>query len=390
MTASGTSDLRPTIALLVPTLGMGGAERQALALARGLDQRYWRVLLIQAGSEQAEYGCEVAGTSRISLGGGSLVQVVRKLVQCLTANRVTIIQAFLLSAQTAALAARALRWQGRLIVSVRDALPLFRFSALPATVASSVVYGCSWWVDHYIFNSACAARAKLPMIPAKKQTIICNGIDTERFQPGSDCHSRLRSLIGVSPASQIVGIVANLSVYKDYPNFVEAAQLVGRQHPDIHFVSIGDDRLPGSNAIRRQVDQAGLRDRLHFLGARTDVERLAPGFDLFCLSSETESFPNALAEAMACEVPCVSTNVGDAAEIVAETGVVVPRRDPRRLADGLLSALAWSSAERIARGRAARARIMAHFSLARMLQGHDELYLRLLHDQRPGKTTDHV
>lgn len=384
MIDSSTGDIRPTIALFVPTLGMGGAERQALALARGLDKRRWRVLLIQAGSEQAEYGGEMAGESRITLGGGSLVAVVRKLKQCLAANRVMILQTFLLSAQTAALAARALRWRGRLVVSVRDALPVFRSGTLAATVAGSVVYGCSWWVDHYVFNSKRAMRAKQSMIPQIKRTVICNGIDTERFRPDPECHSRLRALIGVSRASRIVGIVANLSVYKDYPNFVEAARLVARQHSDVHFVSIGDDRLPGNDVIRRQIDQAGLRERVHLLGVRTDVEHLVPGFDVCCLSSETESFPNALAEAMACEVPCVATDVGDATEIMVETGFVVPRQNPRRLADALLAALTWSPVERVARGEAARVRIVSHFSLARMLQSHDELYLRLLRDQRPG------
>ena len=381
--ASETGDVRPTIALFVPTLGIGGGERQTIALARGLDKRRWRVLLIQAGSEPTEYTVDLDGMPRIMLGGGSFVQVVRKLMRCLTLNRVMILQAFLLPAQAAALAARALCWRGRLVVSVRDALPVFRSDSLPAMFAGNVVFGCSWWVDHYLFNSERAIRTKRWMIPERKRTAIHNGIDTERFRPDPDCHVRLRALIRASGTSRIVGMVANLSDYKDYPNFVEAARLVVRRHTDVHFVAIGDDRLPGNDAIRSQVDQAGLRGRVHLLGVRTDVEHLVPGFELYCLSSKTESFPNALAEAMACEVPPVATDAGDAAEIVGETGLVVPSQSPRRLAQGLLEALAWSPAERVVRGEAARARIVSHFSFARMLQRHEELYLRLLRNHRP-------
>lgn len=383
MIASGTVDLRPTIALFAPTLGIGGAERQAIALARGLDKRRWRVLLIQARSEPTEYGVELDGIPRIVIGGGPFVQVVRKLKQCLTLSRVMILQAFLLPAQAQALAARALCWRGRLVVSVRDAIPVFRSCSLSAMFASSVVCSCSWWVDHYLFNSDKGTHAKRWIIPERKRSVIYNAIDTKRFRPNSECHVRLRALIGASRTSRIVGMVANISNYKDYPNFVEAARLVVHRHKDVHFVSIGDERLPGHNAIRSQIDQAGLHGRVHFLGVRTDVESLVPGFDLYCLSSKTESFPNALAEAMACEVPPVATDAGDAAEIVGEAGLVVPRQSPRRLAQGLLEALAWSPAERVMRGEAARARIVSHFSLARMLQQHEELYLRLLRNHRP-------
>jgi glycosyltransferase involved in cell wall biosynthesis len=372
---------RPTIALFVPTLGMGGAERQALTLARGLDKRRWRVLLIQASSEQAEYTCEIAGVLRITLGGGSLSKIIEELMLCLAANRVSILQAFLLSAQVSALAVRALYWNGQLIVSVRDALPVFRSGALPATIAGSIIYSCTWWVDHYIFNSAQGMLAKALLIPENKRITIYNGIDSDRFQPDPQCHFRLRSLIRASPTCRIVGILANLSTYKDYPNFIEAAQLVALQQPDVIFVSIGNDSLPGSETICRQVDQAGLSERIHFLGARTDVEQLAPGFDIGCLSSKTESFPNSLAEIMACEVPCVTTDVGDAAVIVAETGLIVPRENPRMLADALLLALAWSPAERVTRAKAARERIISCFSIDRMLHSHEKIFQQLLQVQ---------
>ena len=233
-------------------------------------------------------------------------------------------------------------------------------------------------------------RVKQSMIPALKRSVIYNGIDAERFRPDPESHSRLCSLIGVPQECRIVGIVANHTDYKDYPNFIEAARLVAQRHSDVHFVSIGDDRLPGNEKISRQVDQSGLRKRVHLLGVRTDVERLVSGFDLFCLSSKTESFPNALAEAMACEVPSIATDAGDATEIMGETGLVVPRQSPRQLAHALLAALTWSPAERVARGEAARARIVSHFSLARMLQGHDELYHRRLTYQRPGEDADDV
>src|SRR5207244_9405402 len=120
------------------------------------------------------------------------------------------------------------------------------------------------------------------------------------------------------------------------------------------------------------------QNRFHFLGARDDVERIVPGFDLYCSSSATEGFPNAVAEAMACGVPCVVTDVGDAAYLIGATGIAVPPRDAEALGDAIICGMAWSETERRRRGAAARARIGDHFSIDRMVAAHETLYRALL------------
>jgi len=93
--------------------------------------------------------------------------------------------------------------------------------------------------------------------------------------------------------------------------------------------------------------------------------------DVCCLSSAFgEGFPNVLGEAMACGVPCVATDVGDAARIIDTCGIIVPSRNPGLLATGVVQALAAVDTERM---QACRHRIEAEFSVVRMVDQTERL-----------------
>jgi len=150
--------------------------------------------------------------------------------------------------------------------------------------------------------------------------------------------------------------------------------LVARR-PDVHFVLVGSGVDPRNAELTRRVAECGLVGRVHLLGERHDLAALTPGFDLATLSSAWgEAFPNVIGEAMACGVPVVATDVGDAAEIVADGGRVVPARDSGALAsawDGLL-ALGPDALARL--GRAARERVRTHYSLRAVAERYEDLY----------------
>ena len=98
------------------------------------------------------------------------------------------------------------------------------------------------------------------------------------------------------------------------------------------------------------------------------------------MSSWGEAFPNVLGEAMACGVPCVSTDVGDSALIVGGNGIIVPPRNPQALANGLNSLLAMKAKERAALGAAARDSIRSRFSLGDLVRKYTELYEKVTID----------
>ena len=96
--------------------------------------------------------------------------------------------------------------------------------------------------------------------------------------------------------------------------------------------------------------------------------------DVFVLSSAGEAFPNVVAEAMACAVPCVVTDVGDAALIVDGTGWVVPPLAPDRLAQALGVAIDEPSFDRARRGEQARISVLGRFGLDRMAAAYRALW----------------
>jgi glycosyltransferase involved in cell wall biosynthesis len=118
---------------------------------------------------------------------------------------------------------------------------------------------------------------------------------------------------------------------------------------------------------------------VHRLGQRDDVAELLAAGDLIVqCSAFGEGFPNALAEGMACGLPAVATDVGDARRIVGDSGLIVPAKDPKALAQAIRTLLKESLVERLDRRLRARARVLEEFPLARLVAGHEALYAALL------------
>jgi glycosyltransferase involved in cell wall biosynthesis len=131
---------------------------------------------------------------------------------------------------------------------------------------------------------------------------------------------------------------------------------------------------PGLEGLARRL---GLGDRIVWAGFRRDLSAVYGALDVATLtSSYGEGFPNVVAEAMACGVPCVATDVGDAAFILGDLGRIVPPRNPRALADAWIAALAQEPAPEMRSRR--RRRIEENFNLDVMIDRTEQALLALL------------
>ena len=205
----------------------------------------------------------------------------------------------------------------------------------------------------------------------RRWDVIPNGFDTQRFHPDSSVRVSLRKEWHVPENAVVVALVARVDPMKDHDTFLNAAQEVSKARQNVCFLLVGKD----TETLEPAVAAKGLTDWVRMLGYRSDIECLLPGVDVLCLSSAFgEGFPNVLGEAMACGIPCVSTNVGDARSIIGDTGLVVPVRDPASLAHAIIDLIDRGPAARERLGRAARARIETEYSLARIVDRYTALY----------------
>ena len=371
-----TSTTAPTLALFIPELLVGGSEYQFLELARAMSRTEWRVLILTyaqtAGPAitRATEGLEI----RVVPKGGSPVAFLRRLRDTLVAENVDVLHACLNSAQAYAMLLRLSGWKGRLIFGVGDSLPIFYHKDVKNIVCDVLLYSGVFEPDYYVFNSHRSMRIKSARLSPRRLRVVHNLTDVARFRPRPESRELLRRELGLPLDTEIAGMVANVSEYKDYPMAVRAAQRVHAVRPNTHFVAIGNSANPLGEEVKRLAGELGLAEHFHFLGTRADVDRLVPGFDILFSSSITEGASNVISEAMACAVPCIVTDVGDSAHTVGDTGTVIPPRDDARLAQALLDLLSAGPAERVRIGTRARQRIAETFSVEKAVSDYIALY----------------
>lgn len=194
--------------------------------------------------------------------------------------------------------------------------------------------------------------------------------------PAEGGRAALREL-GLPEGSLVVGNVAALTDHKDHETLLRAAARVTRELPAARFVVVGEGER--RVALAALAEELGIAGQVTFAGFRTDLDRLLPAFDVFCLSSHMEGLGTSLLDAMCFGVPIVATAAGGIPEAVEDgvTGRVVPVRDPESLAAALLEVLR-DEPRRRALGDGARRAFLARFTAERMVEGTLAVYEELL------------
>ena len=121
--------------------------------------------------------------------------------------------------------------------------------------------------------------------------------------------------------------------------------------------------------------------RLHALGKRDDIEEIMPGFDMFCLTSSSEAFPNALGEAMSSGLPCIATDVGDCVRLLGSQEQVKAVGDASSISDAICAIAALSTKYRAQMGEASRERISNFYNLDISVAAYRNLYSSLAFNQ---------
>ena len=207
--------------------------------------------------------------------------------------------------------------------------------------------------------------------------VIHNGYDPTVFTPDETARRETRRALGIGDDLFLIGSVARWHVHKDIPTLLKAVRLAADEGVPLRCLLIGRGLDAGSGELLSEIRRTGCKEVVYPLGPRSDVPDLARALDLHVLASRNEAFPNVVAETMLSGTPNVVTDVGDSALMVGDTGWVVPRAEPVKLAAAIVGA--WKERtgcepEWEARRNRARARIADNFTFEKMAEAYANIW----------------
>ena len=365
----------------------GGAERQLVALAKGLRQAGLsvRVATFYLGGP-LQKDLEAADVFVSPLGKRTRWDIFgffTRLISLMRDVRPDVLHGYLSTANILTVLVKPLFPTVRIVWGLRASdMELERYSRLER-VQYWVECRLSRFADMIILNSnAGLAHAMKHGFPRKKMVVIHNGIDVERFCPDLKARDRLRKEVGITQTEVLIGLVGRFDPMKGHETFLRAAALLIKERGDIRFLCVGNGPYKYKRMLQELGEQLGLDKRLIWIDSSDDMVGVYNGLDIATSSSSFgEGFSNVIGEAMACGIPCVVTDVGDSAIIVGNTGEVVPQRNPKALAEG------WSLLLHRLRlepnlGAQARMRIIQHFGIDTLVERTHAVLTGLQHGRR--------
>jgi glycosyltransferase involved in cell wall biosynthesis len=358
------------IVLLIPSMDLGGAEKQLCLLAENLpkDQFDVHVLLLTRDGPRSE-SLRQAGIpvtligKRFKTDPSALLRLRRELKRL----KPQIVHTWLFAANSFGRAAAWMTGVPRILASERCVDPWkteahYWIDRRLAAITETITTNSSGVRDFY------AAHGIDPGL----FRIIPNGIEPRRTNCSIDRDEAFRRL-DVPEGNKLILAVGRLWPQKRYRDLIWAAELLATLRQDITFVILGDG--PQRGELLRYRDALTRPDRVRLAGNRTDVAELLPHADLFWIGSEFEGQSNSLIEAMQAGLAVVASDIPGNRDLVipAETGRLVAVGDAAEFARQS-NDLLEHDAERIRLGRAGSSRIAAEFTVEAMVQKHMDLY----------------
>ena len=204
--------------------------------------------------------------------------------------------------------------------------------------------------------------------------VLENGFDTARFSFSAEERAKTRAHLKLDVNEIVVGNVARFDVAKGHSDLLEAFAQAASKVKALKLVLIGRGIVQSNREITSLLERLGISHRVLLLGEQESLETIYPAFDIYCSSSLNEGFPNAISEAMACEIPCVVTDTGASKQLVQDIGIVVRRGRPLELSGAMVRFADMSRNERTALGQKLRERIVQKHSLDSAADCYSEMY----------------
>jgi sugar transferase (PEP-CTERM/EpsH1 system associated) len=236
----------------------------------------------------------------------------------------------------------------------------------------------------YCLTRDMASAVRAAGVAEGRVCLIQNGIDISRFTEAVCDRAALRQSLSIPPDAPVIGTVGRLSEIKRQDVLICAFARARDTFPDAHLVIVGDGPLLGD--LRSMADGIGIGEAVHFVGYQPHSAPYLRAMDVFTLTSRSEGMPQAVLEACVMGLPVVASRVGGLPEVISDgvTGILFEPDDDQGIANALCDLLG-DPRKRRDLGVAAKARVQANFSVARMAGEYHRDALNLIRARRaPG------
>lgn len=366
---------------LITSLDTGGAEKMLLKLLTHIDRYQFEnkvISLIAPGPVGDQIACLGVKVKTLGLARGVISPLgLVKLIKVIRNWKPDILQTWLYHADLLGYLASRLTGVRNLIWNIRCTnIDLKAYSKLTTLTIKACAYFSSFPAA-IIINSENARAFHIENMGYQNANIltIFNGFDLIEFKPDIGSKLKIKNELKIPEDRMCIGMVGRYDHMKAHDIFLKAAGIIHKIYPQVVYILAGKNINHDNDNLITMIGKSGIGySSVRLLGEREDVPDLMNTFDIFCLSSLGEGFPNVLGEAMACAVPCVATDVGHSSAIIGDTGIVVPPGDYQSLARGLLKMAGYSEKIRKDLGKKARQRIKVNYSLFEIVRQYENLY----------------
>jgi glycosyltransferase involved in cell wall biosynthesis len=364
---------------LITDLSTGGAEMMLYKLLSRLDRRFCCQVVCMTDAGTLGHRIEALGLRVTTLGmsrGLPSLRGIWHFYRLVRKERPHIVQTWLYHADLLGLMVGKGAGVPAIAWNVRCSNMDMRHYRTLSGMTFRLLAKLSVWPDVVVTNSEAGRRFhEMAGFHPRRWAVIPNGFDVERFLPDPAARRKLRSELSCAADVCLIGMIARDDPMKDHPTFLKAARRLASGAAEVQFVLAGLGMDLKNRDLTQKIESLGLSRSIHLLGERNDVQAVMAALDIATVSSAYgEGFPNVLGEAMACGIPCVATDVGDAAVLIGATGKVVPPRNPEALAGAWEELIARGPDGRRRLGEAARERVKAHYDLPMIVKQYEQCY----------------
>lgn len=211
-----------------------------------------------------------------------------------------------------------------------------------------------------------------------KSVYVHNGIQVDSVSFDQQGRLNIREQLGLLEADILIGTLGRLHADKGQELLIHSIQIILKKYSNVHFVFVGRDceKIPeifGSADIFRN-----MTGKVHLVAEQRNIQHWLSAFDIYCLPSRTEGFPNSLLEAMLIGLPCIATPAGDTRIIAADTVCVTTDISSEAISESLDFMLSMTAEERSELGRKASDHAKNQFSIENCSKNFEKIYKELI------------